>query len=425
MKTIEKQFGFVKLLQVLTVIFVTIAFILEGVELPAKYDFVENISLIAAELLVITTAYFTYRGGKIIVGGVKRLTEASMVISGFDVSNEIDSELLTIENEIGDLARSIQMISDSLKMFILSVDETANNLSGASGGLKVATESLMTTAAEVSTVVQQIADGATTQAEDTEGCAYNVADLGGMIDKNKEELANLNETLKEVILLKNDGVELVENLTTRNLENNKAIKEVSNIINNTNVKTEAIQKAITMIKNIADQTNLLALNAAIEAARAGEHGKGFEIVAEEVRKLAEETNTFSNNVVTTIISLREETEQAVITMNKMNQLMELQTVSVTDTKDKFDGISNAIDTTREVISNLNKSEQEMEGRKDQLIDIIQSLSAIAEENAASTQEVSASVEQQTMSIGMCNDSVGQVDMLVEEMKGAVSTFIVE
>ena len=421
MKSIEKQMKLFRQLQIVTVLFFIAVFIMNELESFRVFEVLEKVIMVVAIALSIFMMVKIYRISNEIVTGMKKITEFSMNIAGFDLRKNIDDELIVKENELGDLARAVQMVTDSLLMFIKSVDSTANQLAVESGSLRGVANLLHTTSNEVSNVVQQIAGGANSQAQDTENCAYNVSKLGNMIDKNRDELIRLNETLKEVLTLKDQGVSLVEELTVRNEENNKGIGEVSDIIFNTNSKTEEIQNSIIMIKKIADQTNLLALN----AARAGEHGKGFEIVAEEVRKLAEETNNFSNSIVSTIVELREETEQAVSTMNKITEFMKLQTISVKETKNKFDGISYSIDITKDVLGNLNESGDIMETSKNELIDIIQSLSAIAEENAASTQEVAASIDQQVVSITSLNESVEEVDNLAGEMKGSVSCFLVE
>lgn len=425
MKSIEKQMKLISKLQILCAIMFVSVFIADKISGVAIIKFIEQIVTVAAMILSIYLVFQINNIGQRMVKGMKDLTDFSMTIAEFDLTKEINSELLVEESELGNLARSVQLVTDSLKMFIQSVNYTSEQLATESSNLKGVTGFIHNSSGEVSNVVQQIAGGASSQAQDTESCAYNVSKLGNMIDNNKEELVKLNNSLRDVLNLKNEGVELIQELAIQNDESNEGISNVTDIINNTNNKTEEIQKSIIMIKKIADQTNLLALNAAIEAARAGEHGKGFEIVAEEVRKLAEETNTFSNSIVSTIIDLRNGTEQAVETMDKINGYIKAQTYSVVQTIGKFEGISTSIEVTREVINNLNKSEVIMEESKNELLDIIQNLSAIAEENAASTEEVAASIDQQTESIGSLNDSVVGVDTLVNDMQLAVSSFKVE
>jgi len=343
-------------------------------------------------------------------------------IENLDVSEDVPKELLKLKDEFGDITRGVNMVVKNLRSFMENASTLASNVTDYSKDLILNMDQVNSTAGEISNVVIQIAEGASKQARDTEVGAHKVSDLGDGMDHNKSNIDTLNSAINNVEKYKDEGMKMLSSLENQNIESTKAVDDIHDVILNTNNKATEIQQASIMIKDIAAQTNLLALNAAIEAARAGDEGKGFAVVAEEIRKLAEESNKFTEEIETTINELTSRTQKAVETMNQMSQIMLNQTKSVHGTSENFKGISDSVEQTLSIVTDLNKTSLVMENQKNSMIDIMEGLSAIAEENAASTEEVAASVEEQTASISEFNNAVSKMADLAEDLKTNINKF---
>lgn len=377
-----------------------------------------SISVIAVVLSIIIAYYIT--------NGIKKPIANSIIyinkIANYDISEDIPANLLNRKDEIGDLTKSIQRIVENLRRIINNISESSQTLSSSSQELASTSELSSKASNEVAITVSEIAEGATSQASSTEDGVQSINELGKLIEDDRALLNDLNNSTSDVIQLKDEGFKILNFLVEETDRSGKASDTVYKIVEETNVSAGKIETASQMIQNIADQTNLLALNAAIEAARAGEAGKGFSVVADEIRKLAEQSNAFTGEISTAIQELISKASLAVDTMNESKIIIDSQSKSVSETSKKFDGIAHSMDKMKSLIDVIDKTSSDMEIKKVNLIDVMENLSAISEENAAGTEEVSASVEEQTSAMDLISNSSGELAKLAEEMQSIISEF---
>ncbi|MFU0800361.1 MAG: methyl-accepting chemotaxis protein [Xylanivirga thermophila] len=336
-----------------------------------------------------------------------------------------DSQLeksLKRKDEIGTIANSLRTMQKNLITLIKNISESSQQVSSSSEELTATTEQSSMAAEEIAKVIEEIAGGAGDQAKDTEQGVLHIDELGKKIVQNQGDLDELNKATGKIDTLKDEGIESVEDLVEKTKDIDSSAKEIYEIILNTNESATRIQDASEMIKNISKQINLLSLNASIEAARAGEAGEGFAVVAGEIKNLAEQANKFTEEIAGTIKDLTDKTAYSVDTMKTVKQVVKFQSESVYITDDKFKGIASAIEDMHGIISNINKSSYEMQVKKDEIIGVIQDLSAISEENAAGTEEASASVEEQTSSIEGIASASEALAHLADEMQLNIAKF---
>lgn len=302
------------------------------------------------------------------------------------------------KDELGVMAQALVSMSDTVRQFIKTTSDAAGKVSQTAGELTVNAQQSASAAEEVAQTISEIARGATDQAESTEISSQKLIELGSLIDEDKLHMDKLTGSAMIVNERVHEGLEHLSDLSNKTKANNEASNIVFSSILKTKESSEKINAASNIISSIAKQTNLLALNAAIEAARAGEQGQGFAVVADEIRKLAEQSTASTRSIDEIVKLLLQDVETAVSKMNEASQIGKEQAISLKQTEDKFNEISSAIQDAQEAGNTLAESSTKMEDGKNKISNSILALSAVAQENAASTEEASAAMEEQTASI---------------------------
>ncbi len=336
--------------------------------------------------------------GTALAGPITGLAKVSHQISNLDITQDVPQRYIRYGDEIGTLAKAMQSITVNLRKIIGEITDSAVQVSATAQQLTATTEQSAVASEEVSRTVEDIAKGATDQASNTENGSAQAIKLGDTIDKNREYLYHMNTASEKITGVVNDGLEEIGRLSEISKESSQATEEIYDIILKTNESTAQIGEASNVIASIAGQTNLLALNASIEAARAGEAGKGFAVVASEIKKLAGQSASSTSYIDQVVKELQEVVARAVSSIERVKEIAGEQSGSVENTKLKYESIMTAVGDSVNAVNLLNVSEDDMLKAKSDIMDMLQTLSAIAQENAASTEEASSAILEQSASM---------------------------
>ena len=350
------------------------------------------------------------------------LSRISEKIASLDITENVPENILKLSDENGTLAKAMQNITESLRNIIGEITNSSLQVTSTAQELTATAEQSTSASEEVSKTVEEIAKGASEQASNTERGSLEAIKLGNIIEQNHEYVNHMTNTSDRITEVVNDGLKEVSHLAQISEESSQATREIYDIILKTNESATQIESASNVIASIADQTNLLALNASIEAARAGEAGKGFAVVASEIKKLAGQSADSTSYIDGVIRDLQAVVANAVACITQVNTISKEQSESVLNTKSKYEAIISVLDESNTAIRQLNSSSDEMTTAKNEIMDLLQTLSAIAEENAASTEEASSAMLEQSASMEDITKSSEELAHLAESLQNIILRF---
>ena len=334
----------------------------------------------------------------------------------------VNERILRRSDEIGVMGHAVKRLLDELQSIIGSIKKNTDTLMRQGDNLETMASQTSTTADEISSAVEDISKGAVAMAEDIESATGQVANMGAIIEKiadSVKELDNLSEQMHESDV---EASRIINELSESNDRTTDAIKKIEVSVHTTNDSVTRIQDAVNLIASIASETSLLALNASIEAARAGEAGRGFAVVATEISKLSEDSAQSTKTIEDIIHQLTVDSEASVRIMNEVNEIILEQQQKLVQTREKFDVVSTGIENSRKESSVISSQADECNSERGKVVDVIQNLSAVSEENAASTQETTASMQELNATINLLAEAAGELKSMAQVLEEDVAFY---
>lgn len=325
-------------------------------------------------------------------------------------------------NEFGKLHGAISNTVSRIRELVLTVKKMIGAVSVSSERVSDSSKNVGNMVTDMSAQVEEILS--TIQQEDQEiaNCndqmeelSVNIKTVSGSIMSTIEEVGSSKQVITE-------GIQAVEDMTRQSKETSVATDEVQQHVTQLSGKLNDITKAVESIQEIASQTNLLSLNASIEAARAGEHGRGFSVVAEEIRKLADSSAEMANSIQKVIGEVKEYSESAISKVHKAESIVEMQEKSVDNTAAAFRSINEFMEKLVDNMEQVSEDVEEMNQKRKGTLHSIHVISRLSEGTVQSANVVGESLKQQVESTATLEEEAGNLGENMKELEIAISSF---
>lgn len=344
----------------------------------------------------------------------------------FRVKNERQERRFAgLKDEVGNIMRAVLKLRGELTAVVTELKNQSGNLFEQSDSLSKSASDTMNNMKDTDRAVDEMANGATMLAQETQSASENVIEIGNMIDKvndNTEELAKDADNMKE---LGENAENILRQLIAGQKEMVTHIGVVNDKTHEANKAAGKISEVVNLITEIASQTNLLSLNASIEAARAGEAGRGFAVVAENIKQLAEQTTLSAADIQDIIHDLEQKSGETVEKTEAVNNIVNKQSEDMKQTSDILNQVITGITGLIDKIDSIAVSVANMDKSKENVVDVIGNLSSVSQENAASTEETSASTTMAMETAKKIADEAVNLKDIAQELEDRMKQFIIQ
>lgn len=400
-----------------------------GYVLIAEFDVAEimgpivalqNMYMITGGIIAGIVGTFAYLISRSISRPIRSAAQVAQKISQGDLTVIVPES--KSKDEVGALITAEKQMVDNLRQIVGEVQDATQSVSANSQQIAASGTEMNTAVQQISTTVDQISRGSQTQAHNLEKSKALVEDLTAKIGRLAISATESEKIAEDVGVLSLQGSESAKEAGQRMNKIIEVTNESALKVKGLAIKTNEITAALEVIRQIADQTNLLALNAAIEAARAGEAGRGFAVVADEVRRLAESSAKSSEEINEKLSHIQKDTQEVVANIessaNEVNEGKQIIDSSLTT----LQTIASNVKMVSENVKRLTESAHEQVTNAKIVQTNASEIAAVAEENAAATEEASAAVEEQTAQTQEIASASNQMAILAEQLNKTIAKF---
>lgn len=374
-------------------------------------------------LIVIIASIIAIVIGTIIASGIGRTIHKTNKVlekaSNGDLTVEINVKR---KDEFNILGRCITNMIGGMRSLIEKVEHVGDTVNGAVSEVTSNAEILLKASKDISCSINEIEQGISQQAADSESCLVQMAELSEKINSVVENTNQIDSISKNTQSIVGEGIVIVDALDKKVKDTTQITKSAITDIETLELKSRSIGVIISTINDIAEQTNLLSLNASIEAARAGSAGRGFSVVADEIRKLAEQSANAARQIGTIIDEIQAQTRKTVTTVKRADDIASSQEEALKDTIRVFSDVNSEVESLAKNLSFISEEMIIMERAKRDTLEAIESISATSQQTAAASGELSATAENQLTAVEALNQAAVALESEAARLDDTIKVF---
>lgn len=372
-------------------------------------------SIVAVLSLVI--AYFTSRSItkpiKAVMNQMKEISDGNLLVEPL---------VVTTTDETGQLSESMNTMQRVLKEMIYNLSVASETLTANSEELTQSAFEVKSGSEQVATTMQELATGSETQANTASSLSIVMGNFTKKVQDTNKRGEQINKTSQHILEMTNQGTELMESSTQQMQKIDRIVHDTVEKMSTLDTQTKEISDLVSIIQTVADQTNLLALNAAIEAARAGEHGRGFAVVADEVRKLAEQVAVSIADITGFVNAIQSESKIVTDSLQTGYAEVEEGSAQIKTTGQTFNKISSSVTGMVKEIQQVTGNLERVAANAEIMGGSIEEIAAVSEESAAGIGKTSAATQQIGSSMEEVSGNSEHLASLAEDLTQMVNQF---
>ena len=347
------------------------------------------------------------------------VNDAMKKVSEGDFTEKID---IKSNDEFNTLGVNFNFMIENISRLMHRVNDASVNMINVADNISEMSKETTQASTNMSSAIEQVANGANNQAKNTKEVNCEVENLSEKLDKAKDYTNQISGKSSATQKLSSKGLDMLNELVEKSNKTRDNANITNEIVTDMSKSIEKIKYISDAIAEITEQTNLLSLNAGIEAARAGYAGKGFEVVAEEIRELAEESRKSTDEIKNIVNEIAENSLKVKDSMNESNKILNDETEAVNETKDVFKGILESVNELINSIKSIKGINDEMYEAKNVVIDNMENIAVISEETASVTEELTASSEEVNATMNELSEYAGKLYDMSKILKSEIGKF---